>query len=262
MSITNITRWNTKHQYGPEGQRIVALVIPNHDVILFHDIDRGLWGSVSAPNIFHLTELHNIRLHVMHCYDNNQYKHEAAAQWLAWEDVDTDETSILEQYLETQPSYHGDDNVVIPNEANRHKVHVHIWDNSGPYDEPLVDVTLDNWDRYDDYIQYSGRITCDVPEYIALNGLWLELRRTVKPTVDTRPEDANDAEMSLYRSNWHTADDGLDAIMICECITESIHQSHDGWTDAQRNTIQLFLMDLGLAAKCQKDMEEEKEVQL
>ena len=38
----------------------------------------------------------------------------------------------------------------------------------------------------------------------------------------------------LYESNWHTPELTDRAVVIVEQITESIHQSFDGWTDAEK----------------------------
>lgn len=51
----------------------------------------------------------------------------------------------------------------------------------------------------------------------------------------------------LHRSCWYrTEKDVLDAITVCQTITESIHQSHDGWTEEEVKTIEAFLKDIAV----------------
>ncbi len=48
---------------------------------------------------------------------------------------------------------------------------------------------------------------------------------------------------TLYRTTWSDKD----AQVLAENITESIHQSLDGWDDGEKVIIELFLHDLGRA---------------
>lgn len=47
----------------------------------------------------------------------------------------------------------------------------------------------------------------------------------------------------IYRSNWTSEE----ALKLAENITESIHQGLDGWTDAEKVIINLYLHDLAIA---------------
>lgn len=54
---------------------------------------------------------------------------------------------------------------------------------------------------------------------------------------------------SLYYSQWSTDD----AMILAQNITESIHQSFDGWEDWEKIVIERYLHDLGLAQKAAKE---------
>lgn len=47
----------------------------------------------------------------------------------------------------------------------------------------------------------------------------------------------------LYKSNWSDED----AQVLAEVVTESIHQSFDGWSSREKTVIRKYLNDLGLA---------------
>ncbi len=47
----------------------------------------------------------------------------------------------------------------------------------------------------------------------------------------------------LYKSNWTSAE----ALRLAEIVTESLHQSLDGWSDGEKVIIQLYLHDLAKA---------------
>ena len=51
----------------------------------------------------------------------------------------------------------------------------------------------------------------------------------------------------MYRTDWDQ--NPIEAVHVCQTITEVMHQSYEGWTDAEQSTIKAFLNDLALAVR-------------
>lgn len=75
-------QWNTGRQYTAHGQRIVAEV--RGDVVLFRDIDRMIYGEITAP-LPELVTYAGLRSFVENAYGLGYYQWNGDAGALKWE---------------------------------------------------------------------------------------------------------------------------------------------------------------------------------
>lgn len=76
-------QWNTGNKYTVHGQRIVAEL--RGDVVLFRDIDRMIYGVITAPLILELFAPADLRSYVWAAYNANAYQWHGDAGSLKWE---------------------------------------------------------------------------------------------------------------------------------------------------------------------------------
>lgn len=74
LSTMNTIKFNTGREYTEHGQRIVARLLDDGDIV-FLDIDRGIDGVIRANGISKedIEELYFNRVTIMDCYDNGNY---------------------------------------------------------------------------------------------------------------------------------------------------------------------------------------------
>ena len=57
-------------------------------------------------------------------------------------------------------------------------------------------------------------------------------------------------KFKMYRTEWTEQD----AVLVARTISESLHQSLDGWTEDEAKVIRAYLDDIALACQVTKDL--------